>query len=87
LIQHPGSAPEKIDHATLKQLWTGRLLLLTTREGVGGTIGRFDISWFIPQIVRYRKLIGEVLLITLALNLLGLAAPLFFQNVIDKVLV
>lgn len=40
-----------------------------------------------PQIVKYRVLIGEVLLITLALNLLGLAAPLFFQNVVDKVLV
>lgn len=54
---------------------------------MGGSAGRFDIRWFIPQIVRYRKLIGEVLLITLALNFLGLAAPLFFQNVIDKVLV
>jgi len=54
---------------------------------VGGPAGRFDVSWFIPQIVKYRRLIGEVLGITLALNLLGLAAPLFFQNVIDKVLV
>src|SRR3546814_1803829 len=44
------------------------------------------MTWFVPQIVKYRKLIGEVLLITLALNLLGLAAPLFFQNVVDKVL-
>jgi subfamily B ATP-binding cassette protein HlyB/CyaB len=38
-------------------------------------------------VVKYRKLIGEVLLITLAINLLGLASPLFFQNVVDKVLV
>src|SRR3546814_15301605 len=44
------------------------------------------MTWFVPQIVKYRKLIGEVLRITLALNLLGLAAPLFFQNVVDKVL-
>jgi len=57
------------------------------REGIGGAAGRFDVSWFVPQIVRYRRLLGEVLAITLALNLLGLAAPLFFQNVIDKVLV
>jgi subfamily B ATP-binding cassette protein HlyB/CyaB len=54
---------------------------------VAGSAGGFDVRWFIPQIIRYRRLIGEVLLITLALNLLGLAAPLFFQNVIDKVLV
>ena len=45
------------------------------------------MTWFIPQIVKYRRLIGEVLLITLGVNLLGLAAPLFFQNVVDKVLV
>ena len=71
----------------LRSLWSGDLVLLTTRESLAGPGGRFDVTWFIPQIVKYRRLIGEVLGITLALNLLGLAAPLFFQNVIDKVLV
>jgi len=87
LIQRPGSAVEKLSKEGLEAIWSGEIILLTTRESVGGAAGRFDIRWFIPQVVRYRKLIGEVLLITLALNLLGLAAPLFFQNVIDKVLV
>lgn len=87
LIQRPGCSPEQLDAAALEALWSGELILITTREGVAGAAGRFDIGWFIPQVVRYRKLIGEVLLITLCLNLLGLAAPLFFQNVIDKVLV
>jgi len=87
LIQRPGSSPERVDREALDRIWSGTLLLITTREGIAGSAGRFDVTWFIPQIVRYRKLIGEVLLITLALNLLGLAAPLFFQNVIDKVLV
>lgn len=87
LIQRPGHDVEKLSRDELEAIWSGEIILLTTRENVGGVTGRFDIRWFIPQIVRYRKLIGEVLLITLALNLLGLAAPLFFQNVIDKVLV
>ena len=87
LIQRPGRSPEQLDRLALDALWSGELVLITTREGVAGAAGRFDIGWFIPQVVRYRKLIGEVLLITLGLNLLGLAAPLFFQNVIDKVLV
>lgn len=87
LIQRCGQLPEQIEQATLAGLWSGELILLTTREGISGVAGRFDVTWFIPQIVRYRRLIGEVLAITLALNLLGLAAPLFFQNVIDKVLV
>src|SRR3546814_8771773 len=44
------------------------------------------MTWFVPQIVKYRKLIGEVLLITLPLHLLGRAAPLFFQKFVYKVL-
>lgn len=87
LIQRPGEAPCKVTREELEGIWSGRLILLTTREGAAGQPGKFDVRWFIPQMVRYRRLIGEVLLITLALNLLGLATPLFFQNVIDKVLV
>jgi ATP-binding cassette, subfamily B, bacterial HlyB/CyaB len=87
LIQRPGQSVEKLDQAGLEAIWSGELILVTTREGLGGAAGKFDVRWFIPQIVKYRRLIGEVLLVTLALNLLGLASPLFFQNVIDKVLV
>jgi subfamily B ATP-binding cassette protein HlyB/CyaB len=77
----------KLSREQLEAIWSGEIVLITTRESVVADTRRFDVSWFIPQIVKYRRLIGEVLLITLALNLLGLAAPLFFQNVIDKVLV
>ncbi len=94
LIQPPcrsidGVQPQimKIGRDALDAMWSGELLLVTTREGMGGVSRAFDVSWFIPQIVKYRRLIGEVLLITLGLNILGLASPLFFQNVIDKVLV
>lgn len=87
LIQRPGASVSKLSREQLEALWSGEMLLVTTRENVGLTSRSFDFSWFIPQIVRYRRLIGEVMLITLALNLLGLAAPLFFQNVVDKVLV
>ncbi len=86
LIQRPGAPLEKVTREQLDVIWSGTLLLVATREMIGRA-GAFDVSWFIPQIVRYRRLIGEVLLITLAINLLGLAAPLFFQNVVDKVLV
>lgn len=87
LIQHVGEPPTQIGIDDLAQFWSGELILITTRESVGGALAKFDVRWFVPQIVKYRRLIGEVLLVTFALNLLGLAAPLFFQNVIDKVLV
>jgi subfamily B ATP-binding cassette protein HlyB/CyaB len=87
LIQQPGKPINKLTQSELEQRWTGRLVLITTREGIEGAPRRFDLTWFLPFVVRYRHLLGEVLLITLALNLLGLAGPLFFQNIIDKVLV
>jgi subfamily B ATP-binding cassette protein HlyB/CyaB len=85
LVHRPGHQIEKLDRQTLDQIWSGDLILLTQRAAVQ-PFANFDIRWFIPQVVRYRKPLGEVLLITLALNLLGLASPLLFQNVIDKVL-
>ena len=85
-LQMPGESVRRFDRAGLEAIWSGEVILLTVRESER-TTRRFDISWFIPQIVRYRRLIGEMLLITFALNLLALGGPLLFQNVIDKVLV
>ena len=85
--ESPGLPIRKLTREQFEASWSGEIVLLTTREMALGVAGRFDVRWFIPQIVKYRKLIGEVLLITLAINILGLASPLFFQNVVDKVLV
>jgi ATP-binding cassette, subfamily B, bacterial HlyB/CyaB len=67
--------------------WTGQLILVTSRASLVGELARFDFSWFIPAIVKYRRLLGEVLLISFVLQLFGLVSPLFFQVVVDKVLV
>jgi subfamily B ATP-binding cassette protein HlyB/CyaB len=85
-IFRPGRPVETLARAEVEACWSGQVILIASRTGLPGDAAVFDIGWFIPQLARYRHLIGEVLLITLALNLLGLAAPLFFQNVIDKVL-
>ena len=67
--------------------WTGDLILFTSRASLAGALAKFDFSWFIPSLVKYRKLLGEVLLISFVLQLFGLVSPLFFQVVMDKVLV
>ena len=66
---------------------TGELLLATSRASLAGTLAQFDFTWFIPSIVRYRRLLGEVLMVSLFLQLFALISPLFFQVVMDKVLV
>jgi ATP-binding cassette, subfamily B, bacterial HlyB/CyaB len=67
--------------------WSGRFIFFTSKSTYLPDLGKFDFSWFIPAIVKYRKLLGEVLLISFVLQLIGLVTPLCFQVVMDKVLV
>jgi subfamily B ATP-binding cassette protein HlyB/CyaB len=87
LIQHPGSPPEIVTVAQLQALWNGAMIFLTSKANFAGDVACFDFTWFIPAIVKYRSLLGEVLLISLVLQVIGLVTPMFFQVVMDKVLV
>lgn len=65
----------------------GRLLVLTSRASIASALSRFDFTWFIPAVVKYRRLLLEVLGVSFVLQLFALITPLFFQVVMDKVLV
>jgi len=65
----------------------GHMLLFTSRASLAGDLARFDFSWFIPAVVKYRRLLLEVLIVSAVLQLFGLVSPLMFQVVMDKVLV
>ena len=67
--------------------WSGTLILLTRRAGIADSNRHFDLTWFIPAVVKYRRLFGEVLVASFFLQLFALVTPLFFQVVIDKALV
>lgn len=88
LIQDPAeSRPLTIPKDTFEKLWTGKLVLFTRRANPRPEDRKFDFTWFIPAIVKHRKLLGEVLLASFFIQLFALLMPLFFQVVIDKVLV
>jgi len=87
LVQFAGQAPSVLSLDDFLQRWAGELILLTSKASYAGETAKFDFTWFIPAIIKYRKLLAEVLLISLALQLIGLAMPMFFQVVMDKVLV
>ena len=87
LIQKAGDPPSVIPMEEFLSVWTGELIFFTSKASFAGAMAKFDFTWFIPAIVKYRKLLGEILLISLSLQLIGLATPLFFQVVMDKVLV
>ncbi|MHA7878624.1 MAG: peptidase domain-containing ABC transporter [Saccharospirillum sp.] len=48
---------------------------------------RFGFRWFIPELLRHKRVWRDVILASLAIQLLGLAMPLFTQVIIDKVIV
>ncbi len=86
LIQRPGAAPTAVTLPEFEQVWSGRAILVTTRLSVAAQT-KFDVTWFIPALVKYRWMLGDVLAASLALQLFALATPMIFQVVIDKVLV
>jgi ATP-binding cassette, subfamily B, bacterial HlyB/CyaB len=88
LIQRPSSpTPEAMTRDQFETIWDGRIVLFARRASLSELSRRFDITWFLGAIHKYRHLLGEVLLASFFLQLFALVSPLFFQVVIDKVLV
>jgi ATP-binding cassette, subfamily B, bacterial HlyB/CyaB len=80
--------PKTLSADEFNALWSGEVIFLSRRVGIRESLQqKFDISWFIPSLIKYRKLFGEVLIASFFLQLFGLITPLLFQVVMDKVLV
>ena len=67
--------------------YSGKLILVASRASVLGSLAKFDFTWFIPAVIKYRRLFFEVLIVSVVLQFFALVTPLFFQVVMDKVLV
>ena len=88
IVQVPGEArPRLMTRAEFEGRWTGELVLMTRRSGLAELSRRFDISWFLAAMHKYRHVLGRVLVASFFLQLFALVSPLFFQVVVDKVLV
>ena len=88
LIQDPlERQPTVMDRGEFEAMWDGRLVLFARRASLTDLSRRFDITWFLQAMHKYRRLLGEVLIASLFLQIFALVTPLFFQVVIDKVLV
>jgi ATP-binding cassette subfamily B protein len=74
---------ESIALHMVEESWDGRLWQVEPIQNQE----KFNLTWFIPAILRHRWLLGEVLLLSFALQLLGLATPIITQYIIDKVMV
>ena len=87
LVGDPRSTrPQRLDRAQFESIWSGKLLLIKSSRRWNDPNRPFDLSWFVPAIWKYRRILGEILAASFVIQLFGLATPLFTQVIIDKVL-
>lgn len=67
--------------------WSGDVVFLKRVHALSDPNQPFSLRWFIPEILKQKSAFRDIALAALAMNVLALATPMFFQAVIDKVLV
>jgi ATP-binding cassette subfamily B protein len=80
---NPDNCCESIARSQVEAVWDGQLWQVQPIQQQE----KFNLSWFLPAVWRYRKLLVEVLLASFTLQLLGLATPLLTQVIIDRAMV
>jgi HlyB family type I secretion system ABC transporter len=80
---HPNQNCESIPKTRVLDAWDGQLWQAELVQKQD----QFNLTWFLPAVWRFRNLLGEVLLASFTLQLLGLTTPVITQVIIDKVMV
>lgn len=80
------SRPQELSHQELREL-SGDTVILLKHQAIKKKTQPFGFKWFIPTIMKFRKVLLEVLIDAFMIQLLGLFGPIITQVVIDKVLV
>ncbi len=88
--------PETLPIAEAGQWLEPELILVakeskaTGEEDIAGFTAEkkaFGFQWFIPELLKHKSIWRDVLVASLAINLVGLVTPLMTQVIIDKVIV
>lgn len=79
-------SPRVLEKEEFINVYDGCIFLFAKR-GFHKNSVKFGIKWFIPDIIRYKKPLLQVLLAAFMMQILGLFSPMMMQVVIDKVLV
>jgi ATP-binding cassette, subfamily B, bacterial HlyB/CyaB len=67
--------------------WKGETVFLKRDHSLTDPNQPFSLRWFIPEILKQKAAFRDIAIAAICLHLLALASPIFFQLVIDKVLV
>lgn len=76
-----------LDRSQFCARWGGSVVLLKRKHALTDPNQPFGLRWFIPEILKQKVAFRDIAIAVLVMQLLALAPPVFFQIVIDKVLV
>ena len=76
-----------MDRETFQKSWEGDVILMKRSFSMMDKNQPFSLRWFIPEIIRQRVALIDVAIGALFIHAIALVTPLYFQIVIDKVLV
>jgi ATP-binding cassette, subfamily B, bacterial HlyB/CyaB len=79
--------PLIVNRALFCTRWSGDAILIKREPQTSNGRTAFGLRWFVPELLRQWRLFADVAIAAILLYALGLALPIFFQLVIDKVLV
>ena len=71
----------------LEAIWDGSTILIKRNYKLTDADQPFSLRWFFPEILREKAMFRDVAVSAMVINVLALGSPIFFQLVIDKVLV
>ena len=74
------------DQATFCRQWQGQVIFVKREYKLSDPKQPFGFRWFIPEILKQKDAFRDILIAAVAMHVLGMASPIFFQLVIDKVL-
>ncbi|MBO5761429.1 MAG: peptidase domain-containing ABC transporter [Lentisphaeria bacterium] len=67
--------------------YSGEFILLKKAYALSDEDQPFSLRWFIPEFIKNKGIFGQIALMVVMLTVFSLIVPLFFQIVVDKVLV
>lgn len=75
-----------VTRADFERRWSGDVLFVKRQHKLSDPNQPFGLRWFIPEILKQKAAFRDIFIAAVAMQLLALASPIFFQLVIDKVL-
>lgn len=94
LVDPASRAPQTLDTDVFAKRYLGEAIRfapadreLRDPDAAESQPRRFGFRWFVPELLKHKRVWRDVLLASLVIQLLGLATPLFTQLVVDKVVV